>query len=239
MPVKDTAALAEAGAQQFVNQAQLAITAHKRFSVALSGGSTPEAMHRLLTDPHYKAQVNWTKVHVFWGDERFVSPDAPDSNFRMGQESLLQHVPVPPQNIYPMPTVGLTPEEAAERYSQTLNDFFGAATPQFDLIFLGLGPDGHTASLFPGFPEVVTPGDRLVTIVKDAPKPPPVRLTLTYKAINGAANVIFLVSGSNKAEAVRATLQESRHVAKYPAQGIDPKQGHLLWILDHAAAQYL
>ncbi|MFL5805663.1 MAG: 6-phosphogluconolactonase [Roseiflexaceae bacterium] len=232
----DLAALAEAAARRFVALAGAAIERHGRFRVALSGGSTPRALHERLARAHRDA-VDWGRVEIFWGDERFVPPDDPESCYRMARETLLDHVPVPAANIYPMPTIGSTPEAAARAYAETLAAVFGAETPRFDLIFLGMGPDGHTASLFPGHPEVVAPSGALVVAVHGAPKPPPTRLTCTYRVLNGAANVIFLVAGADKAATLRAVLRGPQDVARLPAQGVRPTNGALAWLADAAAAK--
>ena len=152
--LEDPVALAASAAQHFVTLAGQAIAATGRFSVALSGGSTPEAMHRLLAQAPLVDRVDWPRVHVFWGDERFVPPDDPASTLRMARETLLDHIPLPVENIHPVSTTGTTPAAAARQYAQTIIDFFGPGKPQFDLILLGMGPDGHTASLFPVHPEV-------------------------------------------------------------------------------------
>lgn len=232
----DPAALAAEGARSFVKLAREAIDRRGRFSVALSGGSTPRAMHHLLAAPPLRDRVSWSKVHIFFGDERFVPPDHPESTLRMARETLLDHLPIPSSNVYPMPTVGLPAGDAAELYAATLVEFFAAEIPRFDLIFLGMGPDGHTASLFPGHPEVTSPSGRLVAVVTGSPKPPPTRLTLTYKSINAAANVIFLVAGAGKARAVGEIMDGSASPQQRPAAGVQPPAGNLLWLLDQAAA---
>jgi 6-phosphogluconolactonase len=231
----DPAALAEEAARRFVALAGAAITERGRFRVALSGGSTPRTTHERLARRH-RDDVDWSRVEVFWGDERFVPPDDSESLFRMTRETLLDHVPIPAANIFPIPTVGSTPEAAASAYAETLAATFGAALPRFDLIFLGMGPDGHTASLFPGHPEVVAPSGELVAAVHGAPKPPPTRLTCTYKLLNAAANVIFLVAGADKAATLHAVLRGPEDVAHFPAQGVRPASGALTWLVDEAAA---
>lgn len=232
----DMAELASEGARQFVQLAREAIAERGRFSVALSGGSTPRATHELLARPPLTNQVDWPNVHVFWGDERFVSPDHPDSNQLMARQTLLDHVPISAENIHPVPTTGMTPEQAAQRYAEILTAFSIPGAPLFDLVFLGLGPDGHTASLFPGHPEVQATGDALVVVARGAPKPPPVRITLTLKAINEAANVIFLVAGADKAKAVKTAMRNKLDLNRCPAQGVRPVAGKVLWLLDREAA---
>ena len=238
MVLVDPATLAEAAAQRFAELSSAAIKDHGRFRVALSGGSTPRATHERLAH-HHRDDTDGTNVDVFWGDERFVPPDDPESLFRMARETLLDHVPIPAANIFPMPTVGGTPEAAAQAYAETLAATFGAALPRFDLIFLGMGPDGHTASLFPGHLEVVAPSGVLVAAIYGALKPPPTRLTFTYKLLNAAANVIFLVAGADKAATLRAVLRGPDDIAHLPAQGVRPAAGTLTWLADQAAAREL
>ena len=236
--VRQPQTLAEVAVQRFVSLAEAEVKERGRFSVALSGGSTPKAMFKLLASNDYSDQVAWDKVFVFWGDERFVPPDDQESNYRMARETLLDHVPLPAANIFPVPTVGSTPEAAAQAYAETITAFFGRETPRFGLILLGMGPDGHTASLFPGHPEPSAPGDELVIAVRDSPKPPPDRLSFTYRLINAAHHVLFLVGGADKAATVQQVLEGPRRVAELPSQGVQP-DGTLEWLLDEAAAQEL
>lgn len=235
----DPAALAEEAARRFVALAQAAIAEHGRFTVALSGGSTPRALYQRLAQSPLKESVDWANVHVFWGDERMVPPDDTESNYRMTRETLLAHVPIPAAHIYPVPTVGGTPEAAASAYAETLTAAFGAELPRFDLILLGIGPDGHTASLFPGQTEVVRPSAALVVAVHNAPKPPPARVSFTYRSINAAANVLFVVAGADKAVALREVLRGPLDVARLPAQGVRPTQGALIWLVDSQVAKEL
>ena len=235
----DPAALADEAAQRFVALAHAAIAEHGRFTVALSGGSTPRALYERLAQSPLSESIDWATVDVFWGDERMVPPDDIESNYRIARETLLAHVPIPAANIYPVPTIGGTAEAAARAYEETLIAAFGSELPRFDLILLGLGPDGHTAALFPGQPEAVRPSAALAAAVHNAPKPPPVRITCTYRLINAAANVLFLVAGTDKALALREVLRGSVDVARLPAQGVRPKQGALVWLVDTAAAKEL
>lgn len=232
----DPETLAAEAADRFVTFAQTAVVTNGRFSVALAGGGTPQAMYRLLAQSPRKGQIAWPKVHIFWGDERFVPPYDPDNLWRMAQETFLNEVPLPAANIHPMPTVGLTPAAAARQYARTIVRFFAPAPPRFDLILLGMGPDGHTASIFPGQAAVAS-AERLVAVVTNSPKPPPTRLTLTYKVINQAAIIMFLVTGGEKATAVAQLLAGKRDRNQWPAQGVQPEHGRLLWLLDQAAAQ--
>lgn len=184
-------------------------------------------------------QIPWQNVFVFWGDERFVPLDDADSSYLMAKETLLARVPIPPDNIFPTPTVNLTPNAAGLQYTTSMQTMFGEPEPRFDLILLGMGPDGHTASLFPGQPEVVNPSDKLVAVVQNSPKPPPLRLTFTYKLLNAAANIIFLVAGADKAEMVKKVFWKATAVAPPPAKLVQPNNGNLTWLLDTSAAKQL
>lgn len=203
------------------------------FALALAGGSTPRALYRLLATTHAEA-VPWSHVHVFWGDERFVPPDHPDSNYRMADEALLAHVPLPAGNVHRMPTTG-TPAEAAARYEADLRAFFGSRAPSLDLTLLGLGDDGHTASLFPGTAALdVT--DRWVT-AGTAPSgaPSPDRLTLTFPLLNRSREVFFLAAGTGKHPPLRAILDDPASAAtRYPAARIRATRA-VHWFVDAAA----
>lgn len=224
--------LAREAAERFVAAAQTAIAARGSFAVALSGGSTPQRLFTLLTQAPYAQGVDWSRVRVFFADERFVPPHHPDSNFRLARETLLDHVPVAPDNVFPMPTEGATPEQCAAAYGATLAAVFGAPLPHFDLVLLGMGPDGHTASLFPGRPDY--PG--AVAAVHDSPKPPPLRLTLTLAAINRAREIHFLVTGADKADALRAVFEDD---ATLPATRVAADSGSTLWLVDRAAGRWV
>ena len=233
--LEDAEALAQEAAQRFVEAAQTAVQIHDRFSVALSGGSTPKRMYELLAEKPLKDEVDWKKVNVFFGDERMVAPDTKDSNYFVAVDKLLAHVPIPDENIFPYVTLGVSAEDAADLYAQELTTFF-KGTPAFDLVFLGMGEDGHTASLFPGHDEVTNPSDKLVAAVHDAPKPPPTRLTLTYKTLNAAKTLLFLVGGKGKVDALKRIFKEQEEL---PAAKVQPTDGQLLWLLDKEAARGL
>jgi 6-phosphogluconolactonase len=244
----DPTALAEAAADRFVALAGEAVAKNGRFACALSGGSTPTAMQQLLAAAPRRDQVDWARVHLFWGDERFVPPDHAERTLRQARETLLDHVPIPPDNIHTIVTNG-TPVAAAAQYEQTIRTFFDPNPSRFDLIFLGMGDDGHTASLFPDRGRKTEDGEigpssvpglrSLVTAVTNAPKPPPTRITFTPRLINRAAQIIFLVTGSDKAETVTAVLNGPFDPSRYPAQAIKPEQGQLTWLLDEAAAELI
>jgi 6-phosphogluconolactonase len=208
------------------------LAAKGSFRVSLSGGSTPKRLYQRLASDEFRSRFPWQRVSWYWGDERFVPHNHPDSNFRMAREAMLAHVPVPLESIYPVPVDG-TPEEAASRYQRTLQDAYGApmlnpARPLFDITLLGIGPDGHTASLLPG-DAVLQERSRWVAAV--ARGRPEVRITMTYPAIESSRHVAFLVAGEEKAAIVDAI----RAGSEVPAARVRPV-GELIWFLDRAAA---
>jgi len=234
--VPDAEALARTSAEMFTAQARASLQERGRFAVALSGGSTPRQLYARLATPEISSQIDWGNVHLFWGDERCVPPSHPDSNFLMVRESL--HVPVPEQNIHRIPGE-LPPEEAAMRYEQELRAFFGD-TPRFDLILLGLGEDGHTASLFPASAALYEQTRWAVAVSHEVPPPPLIpRVTLTLPAINHAREVIFLVAGREKAGRVAQVLGEAPASGELPASAVQPLNGNLTWLLDQSAATLL
>jgi 6-phosphogluconolactonase len=233
----DAASLTRLAANAFVFFARKAIERRSRFHVALSGGSTPRALFELLSAAEFARQVLWERVHVWWSDERDVPPDHADSNFRMADDALLQRVPIPAENVHRVRTE-LGAAEAALAYERELRDAFempddAVGWPVFDLILLGMGDDGHTASLFPGT-AALEPGDRLV-MENHVAKLGAVRITFTAPLINAADTVIFLVAGAAKAPMLRRVLLGDYEPTALPAQGIMPA-GKLFWMTDAAAA---
>jgi 6-phosphogluconolactonase len=202
-------------------------------SIVLSGGSTPRALYSLLAS-EFRAQVPWANVQVFWGDERYVPPEDPRSNYRMATETLLDHVPCPPANIHPMPTHFPNADEAARDYELTLRNHFVGGWPDFDLVLLGIGDDGHTASLFPGS-LALAERTRWVVAAR-APVEPHVRLTLTLPALTRAAAVYVLVAGATKAKALRHVLEGAGDWIKYPAAGVRLEAESVIWWADREAA---
>jgi 6-phosphogluconolactonase len=228
-----------AAAEEVVRAANEAVNANGRFTIALSGGSTPKSLYNLLAT-NARAALPWDRMFFFWGDERHVPPDDPDSNYRMANEAMLSKVPVPPGNIFRFPTENPDAEAVAAAYEQTLRKFFqleAGGVPRFDLMLLGMGPDGHTASLFPG-----TAGlkerSRLV-IANWVEKLKTHRLSLTLPVLNAAREDAFLVSGTDKASVLKAVLEGSDPSEQYPAKLVQPKDGKLMWFLDRAAASAL
>ena len=234
--VPDADALARAGAQRFVRLAQQASESRGRFTAALPGGTTPRGLYRLLAEEPYRSEVPWQQVHLFWGDERCVPPGDPGSNYHMAEEILLRRVPVPPENIHRI-RGELAPDEAARAYARDLEDFFCGPHTRFDLMLLGLGSDGHTASLFPGS-AALQEETRLVAAAEAHYEDRPAsRITLTLPAINTSRHVLFLVAGSSKAEILRQVL--STPGGPLPAQQVQPRAGELTWLVDEAAASEL
>ncbi|MFY9553057.1 MAG: 6-phosphogluconolactonase [Thermoanaerobaculia bacterium] len=229
----DPDALAREAAEDFTRRA-LDAAARGRFTVALSGGHTPRRLYSLLGDERapYRARVPWERVHLFWGDERHVGPDDPRSNYRMVREALLSRVAIPESNVHRIPAE-LT--DAAARYEAELRRFFALAPgeiPRFDLMYLGLGTDGHTASLFPET-TALSVRDRLVVATWVA-KLNAFRITMTYPVFEEARAVVFLVAGADKAEVLSAVRDPAR-AAAHPAGRIHPRDGELLWLVDRAA----
>ncbi|MGE5306135.1 MAG: 6-phosphogluconolactonase [Alphaproteobacteria bacterium] len=228
--------LAQQAAAEFTKVAQLSLRDKGRFNLALSGGSTPRALYSLLATPEFSRQISWPQVHFFWGDERCVAPDHPDSNYRMVRESLLAKIEIPPANVHRM-AGEKDPLTAATEYEEELKTAFQLAPgafPCFDLILLGLGDDGHTASLFPGS-DALKETQHLV-VANYVAKFNAHRLTLTFPVLNRGAAIIFLVAGANKAPVVKEILREDRQSAPFPAAQVQPLDGRLLWLLTEDAA---
>ncbi len=240
----DDAALTTAVAERFVAAAAAAIEATETFSVALSGGSTPRALFTALASPAYTSRIQWSAVHMFWGDERCVGPADADSNYRMARETLLDHVPVRPTNIHRIRGEE-DPAAAAERYERELRSAFETPTgppradpgARFDLTLLGLGTNGHTASLFPHM-QGVREQTRWV-MAENVEVLQTWRITLTPVILNRSAEILFLVSGKEKAAILRRVLYGARDTDELPAQAIAPVDGRLRWMVDAAAASEL
>ena len=226
--------LFEAAAREFVSQAEAAIAARGKFSVALSGGSTPKSLYSLLASS-FSASLSWNKIYFFFGDERNVPPDDPESNYRMANEAMLSKVPIPSENVFRVRTEASNAEAAAVHYEDTLRKFFALRDgefPRFDLTLLGMGADGHTASLIPGT-SALEEKKRLV-VANWAPKLNAYRITFTFPVLNHSTSVMFLASGPDKAAMIHQVLEERR--ADLPATRVQPVNGRLIWMLDQAAA---
>jgi 6-phosphogluconolactonase len=236
----DPSLLARQAAQIITEQAHQAVSVNDRFTIALSGGSTPRRLYELLADRNsaFRDQLPWNQMHFFWSDERPVGPNHPDSNYRMANEAMLSRVPVPERNVHRILGEKPNAQDAANAYESTLRGFFGLAVdglPSLDLVLLGMGGDGHTASIFPGS-DVIHEERRLVA----APwveKLNTYRITMTLPVLNNAANVMFLVSGEDKAAMVREVLYGEP--GRLPAQSVYPGNGSLTWLLDEAAGSKL
>ena len=229
--------LYQAAADEFVRVGKAAIAGRRRFTVALSGGSTPKSLYELLAKQQKK--FPWDQTFLFFEDERHVPPDHPDSNYRMVNESLLKRIRIPAGNIYRIKAENKDAHAAAAEYEAGLRRFFNLAPdefPRFDLILLGMGPDGHTASLFPES-QALKEQSRLV-VANWIEKFKSYRMTLTFPVLNGAAEVVFLIAGGDKADMAQQVL-EAAPTPPFPAQKIRPGDGSLLWMLDEAAAARL
>jgi len=239
--VPDSASLHRAAAEEFARRAKQAVRAHARFSVALSGGATPSGLYaHLAADPTYRREVPWERIHFFWGDERHVPPDHADNNYGLAYKTLLTRVPVHPANIHRIPTEYEETDPVARQYERTLRAYFQLSTgqlPRFDLVLLGLGADGHTASLFPGT-QALHETHRLV-VANWVDRLGANRITLTVPAFNNASCVIFLVSGEDKAAPLKAVVAGRQDPHRLPAQLIRPMNGELVWLVDQAAGRLL
>lgn len=232
----DKQGVAGKAAEEFVRASREAIDERGMFCVALSGGSTPVSMYKHLVDESMVSEVEWQRVIFFWSDERCVPPDHPDSNYGAAARELIEHLDVPEANVHRMKGE-IEPRIAAREYEADVRQWVHGDPPRFDLLLLGMGDDGHTASLFPGTP-AVQEYERLVT-ENYVPKLEANRISFTRTLINAASEVIVLVTGKEKAEALKAVLEGPRDEDKYPAQIIAPGSGNVLWLADNDAAQRL
>lgn len=245
------AELNQIAAEKFVSIAQRAIDENEKFTVALSGGSTPKSLYRLLTTEDFKTRIDWSKTFFFFGDERNVSPDDAESNFRMANENLLKPLRINEKNIFRWKTEIKDAEKIAQDYEETIKEFFdlkesstlntgvsdNSEFPRFDLILLGMGDDGHTASLFP-FTAALRETKK-IAVANQVEKLKTNRLTLTFPVINNSANVFFLVSGESKAKTLKEVFCGEFQPDKFPAQNVRLKQGSLYWLIDEKAALVL
>lgn len=230
---KNPTELAKAAADLITKRIKNTLITKDHFTIALSGGSTPKALHELLAKAPYVQQIPWAQLHIFWGDERYVPIDDTQSNAGMAYDTLLGHVYTPEEQIHVWRT-DLKPEAAAADYDRILHTYFGNSGPTFDLVLLGMGDDGHTLSLFPGT-EVVheqTAWTKAYFLTKQEMY----RLTLTAPIVNRAACILFLVAGPTKAQPLKEVLKGAYEPDKYPSQVIKPENGELIWLVDEKAA---
>lgn len=233
----DAEAVARATAETFARLAREAVEERGTFSVALSGGTTPRRVYELLASDERRESVPWPKAHVFFGDERAVPPDHAESNYRMASEAMLSRVPIPAENVHRIDGVGDAAANASD-YESVMRGFFGEVEwPRFDLVLLGMGDDGHTASLFPN--TAALEESRAWVASNWVEKLQTWRITLTAPAINAARRVVFLVTGASKAERLREVLNGPRDPSRLPSQMIRPRDGALRWYVDRAAAAKL
>ena len=237
----DGAAIAKRAAQEFVQAAASAVREKGSFNIALAGGSTPKALYSLLVnDPTLRSQVPWDKMHLFFGDERHVAPDHPDSNFRMATEAMISKSPMKPEQVTRIKGEYPDAGQAALEYEEALREYFklkNGEYPRFDLVLVGMGNEGHTLSLFPGTKALHADGR--IAVRNWVGKLYAERITLTAPAASNAARVIFMVTGADKAPALKAVLEGPFEPEQLPAQLLQPKNGKLLWLVDTAAGSML
>lgn len=248
---KNTEELSKTVADWMIDDINKTLQQQDRFTLVLSGGNTPKKLHELLSSESYKNKIDWSKLHIFWGDERFVPFNDERSNAKMGFDTLLNHVPVPKEQIHVMQTKNIAPEDSANAYEEILKKYFLSATGSgqlavaqndkqktFDLVFLGMGDDGHTLSLFPGKTEVIHETKKWCTFLW-LQSQSMYRITLTHPVVNNASAVAFLVTGNNKAKALHQVLKGDYNPDLYPSQIIKPSNGELHWFVDEEAAAEL
>ena len=227
-------------AKLIVDAADEAIARSGRFALVLTGGSTPKGLYELLASDEWRSRIDWVKTHLFWGDERFVPSDDSQSNYGMAKKALIDHLRIPAENIHRVVTENTTPEICANTYAEDIRKFFGIGVgefPAFDFVLNGMGSNRHVLSLFPGRPTI---HEKKKLVVADyIPEVSMDRITMTAPLVNAAREVVMLVAGNDKAEALKDVLYGSRDVDLKPAQLIDPKSGNLTWMVDKEAASQL
>ena len=233
----DIVSLTEAAVELVVTIAREAVAARGRFTIALAGGNTPRPLYERLSQPPYLSRLPWEQTLIFWSDERFVHLDDERSNAGAAMELMLNHTPVPTRQIFPMFCEDIEVVEAAERYEGIVQSVFGNEEPRLDLVLLGCGEDGHTASLFPGSPILQQARSLVSAVVKDSPDVP--RITMTLPLLNRTREIIFIVAGENKAEIISQVLRKHSGADPLPASLVAPTSGLVRWLLDQKAAQFL
>jgi 6-phosphogluconolactonase len=240
--LKDGAAVARRAAEKFVQCALAAVSSHGSFAVALAGGSTPKAMYTLLaTDESLRNQLPWDKMQLFFGDERHVGPNDPQSNYKMATETMISNAPLKPEQVHRMMTEYPDAEKAAREYEQVLQNHFhikAGQLPHFDLVLIGMGDEGHCLSLFPGT-KALHPEPGRIVVRNWVGKFYTDRVTITAPVANNAASIIFTVTGKEKAPALKAVFEGPYEPEQLPSQLIQPTNGELLWLVDNAAATML
>lgn len=235
--IKETSErLAIAAADMFADRARTCISERGSFAVAISGGSTPRAMNKLLASESYHDTIPWDKVHIFWVDERCVPEDDTASNYGNAKTDFINRVPIPKNNVHPIP-FNVSPEERKRQYEHELREFFQITKdifPMFDMIFLGMGRDGHTASLFPGQTSLLE-NKQLILVVKGG-DPDVSRVTMTIPVLNNSRQTVILVSGKEKAAVMQGVLSSQPDSGRLPVQMVQPQRGELIWMLDRDAA---
>jgi 6-phosphogluconolactonase len=226
----------EKSVELILQAADDAILQRGHFSLVLSGGSTPQPLYRALAQPQHANKLDWSRTHIFWGDERTAPPNHPDSNYGMAKQALLDHVPLPPENINRIQGE-LPPQDAAEKYEKLITSYFSNQEKRFDLVLLGLGTDGHTASLFP---ETEALKETLLWVAPNyVPSQQAWRSTLTYPALTSARKIIFLLTGGGKADIVKQIIENAQVSTKFPAAQVAAQHPNLTWVLDEEAAKLL
>lgn len=230
---QDAGKLSHDLAEWIIADIQKTLQTKQRYTLVLSGGSTPKRLYELLAKPPYSVQIDWSRIHIFFGDERYVPFEDDRNNGKMAYETLLKYVPVPQDQIHYMHT-SLPPEQSAQEYEKILHDYFGTSSHTFDLVLLGMGDDGHTLSLFPGTKIVREKKDWVQAYFVD--KLDMFRITLTAPVVNRSRHVVFLATGENKAETLKQVVEGDYNPDRYPSQVIEPADGGLTWFIDKPAA---
>ncbi|MDP9231100.1 MAG: 6-phosphogluconolactonase [Bacteroidota bacterium] len=229
---KDLNKLSNAAAYFFVWECNRSIAKNGKFTVAFSGGNTPKKLYELLASPAFSRNISWKNVFIFWSDERFVPHNDAESNYNMAKENLLQHISIPEENIYPIPTNGTT-KKCARQYEKTMRKFFKPGEPRFDFLLLGIGNDGHTASLFPGTDILKEKKQWIKESIQPGTNAP--RISFTLPLIRQAKQIVFLVSGAEKADIISRIFSKNQTKKLLPVQMIPPIKGNITWMLDEKA----
>jgi 6-phosphogluconolactonase len=235
----DVESLARTVAEWLRDWASDAVTQRGRFTIAMAGGSTPKSLYQLLASYEYRDALPWAQTIAFWGDERYVPQDHEDSNYRMTREALLDHVPIPESNVYPVPT-HLEPPDAASTYEAQIREVFGTLAPEvpvFDVILLGIGADGHTASLFPHTEALDV--DHHLVVENWVPQQNAMRITFTIPVLHEARHVVLMAAGVEKAEAIARAVEGEQNLAETPSQCLRDARGNTIFLIDHSAATHL